>query len=221
MRYITTRLLKARKLEEVWIYRTKKGLLSGISYKQNIEPDVVHNGQKWIKPPKGGELVSLDKHPQAYEELLSLCLLYGSKVVGQLLGFDLNSFGDVYNFYFLAGFQQYGQKYVDYLNRIAEIDYNILKFIESHGISRHNDYYYVDKNCYLKAYPFVGQHLESAIFSIPVPPQIDVVRLHDGLEAMLNLCGINIDMSLYDMIKIVADEDSVGWLKNNLEINLG
>lgn len=225
MKYLTTRICNIRELQKVWVYRTKKGIFSGVtsSFRDYGEPDVIHNGQKWIKPPKDGELVELSDRSQSYEKLLELVQKYDYKIVGQLLGWDLNSFGDVYNFYFLAGFQTYGQKYVDYLNKIAEIDFKIEQFLLKNKVlfSNLSNYYCLNVNKdWVKAYPFVGQNMECALYSIPIPPSIDVIKLNDSLELILNLCGFDVsEMCLWDMIEKVADKESIEWLKNNIEIS--
>lgn len=164
-----------------------------------------------------------------YAQLLELVQKYGYRCACQMVGFDLESYGNHYPISDIAKMETFGAPYVEYLERIASIDGKILNYLctvmklKVKGFSYdmwleqgENETY----KCEFRTNPFLGFHLQTCLFGmIPMRPNIDPVSWDsDFLKVVMQFHPEYVhdweDTEKYSELKTKFDRVSCkGWIE--------
>lgn len=168
---------------------------------------------------------------ETYSQVLELVEKYGYRCASEMVGFNLASYGDHYPISDIAKMQTFGASYVEYLERIASLDYKILQYFitELKCVVRNNSYDMwieqgVEKEhqCSFRTNPFLGFHLETCFFGmIPTRPQINPISLDENLWKVIKQFhpeyktdDFDEDVEIYIKLKAKFDSISVkGWIE--------
>lgn len=212
----------ASRYRNVWLITRKDEKYSVADYRNEQPTHIFVCGKGHVKITDNFEIKFVEKSQgiKNYDDVYNLIQKYGYESVGKLLGFDTASFGDVRPFRELYYFEKLGDKYLNWLDRLAEIDGKMLEFFQSRGMAVKGNNYDMwilgSGIAMFRKNPFLGWNMESAILGFPFEkPSLGVVRLHDTLYPILEQLGVKnvLDMSLLDMFKymgIEVDESIVG-----------
>lgn len=142
-------------------------------------------GKGWVNISKVNFTPVIVPVVTTYQQLFELVQKYGYRCACQMVGFDLESYGNHYPISDIAKMKTFGSPYVEYLERIASMDYKIRNYLCNEmkltvrGFSYdmwleqgENDTF----KCEFRTNPFLGFHLETCLFGmIPMIPHINPV----------------------------------------------
>jgi hypothetical protein len=177
---------------------TPKNEPSQYHSKRVFNPDkdkkIFVKGRGWVKyTAKQIQEVSVPKI-ETYAQIMELANKYGYRAASEMIGFQLSSYGDRYPISDVAKFETFGQPYLDWLERIAEIDYKIMQYFKNEldvvvGGSANYDMW-LNQNednkdkfkCSFRTNPFLGFHVQTCLFGmIPMTPNIDPISWDESL----------------------------------------
>lgn len=211
-------------------------------FKPEVDKVFVKGGKGWTKPkPNQIEKISFKKI-ETYQEILELVQKYGYRCASEMIGFQLSSYGDHYPISDIAKMETFGQPYIDWLEKIAEIDYLMLQYFQSElKLTIRNSTYdmWIDTEKGVGTWrnnPFFGFHIETCIFgTFPINPHINPVSWDETLWKVF--CEVHPDyntvdfsdtkaaeaahkkfdsVSCFGWTKIMCGEDNATWIKENL-----
>ncbi len=199
----------------------------------------VREGGGWTKPKAGQlEYVTLPEI-NTYMDVYNLVSLYGYQCAFEMIGFSLTSFGDDYPKYEVAYMEKGGTSYVDWLEKIAELDYKILVYLctELHLkvttsiydrwiSSGEGDNY----SCEFRISPFLGFHIyacmPSMIGMMGLTPHIDPIKFDDTLWKIIGKYHPDYldyknrakydSLSVRGWIELMCGKEDADWLADNL-----
>lgn len=116
---------------------------SELLFRDEIPKKIFIKGEGWRKAPKKYKIIEpLKNQPHTYEEIIDVLNNNSFNTSVLLLGFDFDSYGDVYPIQELRMLQ----KHLDLFNLIAEIDYQYMEYILSYNNTIFDDKYNLWKN---------------------------------------------------------------------------
>lgn len=211
---------KDDRYNNIFLFSDKNESYPVIAHNKEKPSHIFIYGKGTVKAPKTCIFVEKPSQIKNYEDIYKLVTIYGYKATALMLGFDVSSFGDQYPISAMANFTTHGEKYLKWLNIIAELDQKLLDYFLSCGVSVKNNNYgmwlFRNGNSLFRKNPFIGFNIETCLFGIAQlrEPSIDVFGLDNNLSFVFNyLLGFNTDeMSLKDKLGL-AGIDSELFLK--------
>jgi hypothetical protein len=207
-------------------------------YSEKLPSKVFVYEKGWVRvKPSQIQTLSLNKIT-SYSELLAIVKKYGYRCAAELVGFNHGSISDRYPISELAHMDtEYGEHFVNYLERLAEIDFKILQYFNTVlDLSVFNSTYDMwikskTGECLFRVNPFLGFNLESSFYGMLLRyPAINVVSFDNALWSVINKfhpefkCNaitrscdpakISDAVKLYETVKSKYDAVSVkGWVR--------
>ncbi len=245
-RFYTTRLSNCVNRQQpamsYYIITPKNSYPTAVMYSEKIPKEVFVYGKGWVKvKPSQVQTLTLNR-VTTYYQLFELVKKYGYRCAAELVGFHFNSIGDRYPIAELAHMEmKHGERFVNYLERIAEIDYKILQYFTTVlGLSVKNSSYDMwitckAKGCLFRVNPFLGFKLSASFYGIPISPSIDVISFDAALWSVISQfhpefqCDMSVEsydavkhkydsISLKGWIDIMCGADDADWLSKNLTL---